>query len=224
MQQSFLTRRLDIWNEQNHHLKHWSLLEIGGARNSHHGKQRVSPFYHGSELCFQRLTIRSHRSRAGLPSNLNPASKRDDFRFCWTVRNSSLFLTHTTYGNKCMTSKNAQMFLQKSILHSSRSPAKSESWNSPSLHCLAELPTWQYCLFSQVWWINEINRFRRLSQALVHFVMDRASLFTDHRISSLPIRAKYKHFRTIWEHTCENSPTDFISLKWWSSMHGVDTS
>ena len=71
----------------------------------------------------------------------------------------------------------------------------------------------------------EINRFRRLSQALVHFVMDRASLFTDHRISGRPIRAKYKNFGAIWEHTCDNSPTDFISssLKWWSSMHGVDT-
>ena len=43
----------------------------------------------------------------------------------------------------------------------------------------------------------EINRFNRLSQALVHFVMDRASLFTDHRISGREIRAKYKHFRTI---------------------------
>ena len=71
----------------------------------------------------------------------------------------------------------------------------------------------------------EINRFKRLSQALVHFVIDRASLFTDHRISGLPIRAKYKHFRTILEHTGDNSPTDFIysALKWWSSMHGVDT-
>ena len=71
----------------------------------------------------------------------------------------------------------------------------------------------------------EINRFRRLSQALVHFVMDRASLFTDHRISGRPIRAKFQHFRTIWLHTCDNSPTDFVSssLKWWSSMHGVDT-
>ena len=29
---------------------------------------------------------------------------------------------------------------------------------------------------------------------LVHFVIDRASLFTDHRISGLPIRAKFKHF------------------------------
>ena len=36
-----------------------------------------------------------------------------------------------------------------------------------------------------------------LSQALVHFVIDRASLFTDHRRSGLPIRAKYKYFTTI---------------------------
>ena len=43
------------------------------------------------------------------------------------------------------------------------------------------------------------------------FVIDRASLFTDHRTSGLPIRAKKKHFRTIWEHSCDNSPTDFNS-------------
>ena len=36
----------------------------------------------------------------------------------------------------------------------------------------------------------------RLSQALVQFVIDRASLFTDHKISGRPIRAKYKHLRT----------------------------
>ena len=108
---------------------------------------------------------------------------------------------------------------------SSKSPAKSESWNSPSLHCFAVLPTWQYCLYAHVWWMKEIIRDKCLSQALVHFVIDRASLFTDHTISGRPIRAKYKHSRTIWEHICDNSPTDFISssLKWWSSMHGVDT-
>ena len=39
-------------------------------------QQRVSPFCHGSELCFQGLeTIRSHKSRAGIPSNLNLPSK-----------------------------------------------------------------------------------------------------------------------------------------------------
>ena len=107
---------------------------------------------------------------------------------------------------------------------SSRSPAKSESWNSPNLHCSAVFPTWQYCLYSLVWWIYEINRFRRLSHALVRFVMARASWFTDHKISGRPILAKYKHFRTIWEHVFDNSPTDFVysSLKWWSSMHGAD--
>ena len=72
--------------------------------------------------------------------------------------------------------------------------------------------------------MKSINRFRCLLHALVHFVIDRASLFTDHRISGLPIRAKYKHCRTFWEHSCDNSPTNSNSfMKWWSSMHGVDT-
>ena len=53
-------------------------------------------------------TIRSHSSRAGKPSNLSPVSKEMIFRFCWTVRNSSLFLAHPTYWNKCVTSKKAQ--------------------------------------------------------------------------------------------------------------------
>ena len=77
---------------------------------------------------------------------------------------------------------------------------------------------------SHVWWTSEINQFRRLSHALVHFVVERASLFTDHKMSRRPILAKCKHFRTIWEHVVDNSPTDFISssLKWWSSMHGAD--
>ena len=123
-----------------------------------------------------------------------------------------------------MTSQNAQSFSRSGfwIFKISR---KVRVWNSPNLHCSAVFPTWQYCLYSHVWWKNEINRFWRLSQALVHFVMARASLFTDHKISGLPIRAKYKHFRTIGEHAFDNSPTDFVSssVKWWSSMHGVDT-
>ena len=57
----------------------------------------------------------------------------------------------------------------------------------------------------------EINRFSRLSQALVHFVMDRTSLFTDHKISGRPILARYNHFRTIGEQVLDNSPRDFNS-------------
>ena len=60
---------------------------------------------------------------------------------------------------------------------------------------------------------------------LVHFVMDRAILFTDHKISGLPMRAKKRHFRTICEQTVDNSPTDAISssLNCWSYMRVVTT-
>ena len=42
--------------------------------------------------------------------------------------------------------------------------------------------------------------------------MARASLFTDHKIWGLPIRATYKNFKTIWAHTFDNSPTDPTSF------------
>ena len=58
------------------------------------------------ETCPRTETIRSQSSRAGIQSQ--SSVQRDDFRFCWTVRNISLFLAHPTYWNKCMTSKNAQ--------------------------------------------------------------------------------------------------------------------
>ena len=169
-------------------------------------------------------TIRSHSSRAGKPSNLSPVSREtiSDSVELWET--DVCFLHIQLIGTNVWLPKTHNVPPEVDF-ESSRSPAKSESWNSPNLHCLAVFPTWQYCLCSLVWWIYEINRFRRLSQALVHFVMDRASLFTDHKIPGRPILAKYKHFRTIWEHVFDYSPTDFISssLKWWSSMHGVDT-
>ena len=50
-----------------------------------------------------------------------------------------------------------------------------------------------------------ISRAKRLSQAFVHFVTARASLFADQKISGLPIRATSRHFRTICEQTVDNS-------------------
>ena len=58
----------------------------------------------------------------------------------------------------------------------------------------------------------KIKRAKRLSQDFVHFVIARTSLFTDHKISGLPIRTKYTHFRTICEQTVDNSPTDSFLL------------
>ena len=50
-------------------------------------------------------TIRSHKSRAGIPSNLNPASKE---MISASVELCETGFLHPTYWNKCMTSKNAQ--------------------------------------------------------------------------------------------------------------------
>ena len=158
-------------------------------------------------------TSRSHSSRAGKPSNLSPVSKEmisDSFELWETV---VYFLHIQLIGTKVWLPKMHNVHPEVDF-ESSRSPAKSEPWNSPSLHCLAVLPTWHYCLYSHVWWIYEINRFRRLSHALVHFVMDRASLCTDHKISSLPIRSKYKHCRNFWEHTFYNLLKISILLLW----------
>ena len=73
--------------------------------------------------------------------------------------------------------------------------------------------------------MHEINLAKRRSEALVHLVTERASLFTDQRMSGLPIRAKYKHFKTICEHTFGNSQTDSSSsfLKRRSSKGGHET-
>ena len=53
----------------------------------------------------------------------------------------------------------------------------------------------------------------------------RANLFTDHRMSGRPIRARYKHFKAMWEQTSDNSlyfPIPLF-LIWWSSKQGPET-
>ena len=124
-------------------------------------------------------TIRSHSSRAGNPSKFNPASGETISDSVEPRETAVCFLHIQLIGTNVWLPKIHNVPPEVDF-ESSRSPAKSESWNSPSLHCLAVFPTWQYCLYSQVLWKNEINRFKSLSHALVHFVMDRASLFTGH--------------------------------------------
>ena len=66
---------------------------------------------------------------------------------------------------------------------------------------------------------------RKSHNAWVHFVTDLASLLTDHKMSGRPIRAKYKHLKTICEQISDNSPPDSSSscLNWWSSRQGLET-
>ena len=121
----------------------WDCLRFWTVR----GGERTSRLFINRSPCslwlwfvFPRTaTIRSHESSAGIPSNLNPASKEmisDSVELCET---ESLFLAHPTYWHERVTSQNAQC-------STSRSPAITESWNSPNLHCFAVFPTWQCCL------------------------------------------------------------------------------
>ena len=95
----------------------------------------------------------SHSSRAGKPSNLSPMSNGmiSDSVELWET--AVCFLHIQLIGTNVWLPKTHNVPPEVDF----ESPAKSESWNSPSLHCLAVLPTWQYCLFSQVWWMYEIS-------------------------------------------------------------------
>ena len=101
---------------------------------------------------WRTVTIRTHKSSAGFPSILKPASKEmisDSVKLCET---EVCFLHIQLIETNVWLSK---MHKVPPDVHfeSSRSPAKSESWNSPNLHCLAVFPTWQYCLYSHVRWM-----------------------------------------------------------------------
>ena len=100
------------------------------------------PSLSGVWIMFPRTeTIRSHKSRAGIPSNLNPASKEmisDSVELCETdvcfLHTSELIGT-----NVCL--PKTHNVPPEVDFESSRSPAKSESWNSPNLHCFEALPS-----------------------------------------------------------------------------------
>ena len=95
---------------------------------------------------------KSQRSRAGIPSMRKPASREIISASVELCETEVCFLHIQLTGTNVLLPK-----MQKSApdvdFESSRSPAKSESWNNPNLHCCAACPTWQYCLNSHVWWM-----------------------------------------------------------------------
>ena len=92
-------------------------------------------------------------------------------------------------------------------LESSRSPAKSELEQSQStmLHRITHMTI--LSVVTHVTNVGYQKRANRLSLSRVHYVTAVASLFTNLRMSSPPILAKYKNFKTICEHTSDNAPT-----------------
>ena len=56
-------------------------------------------------------------------------------------------------------------------------------------------------------WDSQYCRMAVHTPLTVHFVTARASLFADHGMSDLPMRAEWKHFKTMWKQTFDNCPT-----------------
>ena len=150
---------------------------------------------------------KSQRSSAGIPSMRKPASREITSASVELCETEVCFLHIQLIGTNVWLPK-MDKIPSDVDLEPSRTPAKSESWNNPNLHCCTVFPTWQYCLNSHVWWMYEIIRAKSLSHAFVHFATARAILFTDHKISGRPIRAKNRHYRTICEQPVDDSPTD----------------
>ena len=158
IQQNFLMRRLDVWRNRINILDlnlPWYFWYLSTSTLT--GRPVLSEIW---DTLPKTETIRSHSSRAGKPSNLSPVSKEmgsDSVELCETA---VCFLHIQLLGTNVWLPKMHNVPPEVDF-ESSRSPAKSESWNSSSLHCSAALPTRRYCLYSHVWWICEINRFRR---------------------------------------------------------------
>ena len=63
------------------------------------------------ERRMQHFSNQITKIKSGNPVQSQSSVQRDDFWFCWTVRNWSLFLTHRADWDKCVTSENTQCSL-----------------------------------------------------------------------------------------------------------------
>ena len=94
----------------------------------------------------------SQRSKASNPSIRCPASREmisDSLELCET----DLCFLHIQLTGTNVPLPKKDKTPPEVDFESSRSSAKSESWNQPSRQCCAVFPTWQYCRNSFGWWM-----------------------------------------------------------------------
>ena len=143
-------RRIGVWrnkinfvqiiNLSMHFLSRWRFVHMG------------LPVLDFSDAYFREEPWRSdpiNQVRVHRPSS-NPASKEmisDSVELCET----EVCFLHTQLIETNVWLPKIHNVPPEVDFESSRSPAKSESWNSPNMHCLAVFPTWQYWLYSLVW-------------------------------------------------------------------------
>ena len=97
--------------------------------------------------------------------SLNPREWEREYRPCVTLHREKWFqillncaklksvsCTSNLLAQTCDFQK-CTMFLQKWILSPQDFPQNRSLETVPVLHCLAVFPTWQFCLYSHVWWM-----------------------------------------------------------------------
>ena len=167
---------------------------------------------------------KSQRVRAEIPSMREPASREI------TSASEELCETEVCFSHLQLVGTNVWLPKMHRIppdvdFESSNSPAKSDSWNNPNLHCCAVFPHHNIACIHMCDEKKRSNApnvcHKLMSISLPHEQVCSQTI----KISGLPIRAKKRHCRTICEQTVDNSPTDPLSfaLNWWSSMHVVAT-
>ena len=157
---------------------------------------------------------RTQRSRAGKPSVGEPASKEITSDSVEPFETAVCFLHIQLIGTIFDSRRYTVLILHEVEFEASRSPAKAKSWKNPNRQCCkvfshsTKLPkvTCAVNVLDQASWT--------FCHKLVHFVTARASLFTDYRISGLPMRAKYRNVTTIWEQTNHKLPPFLVLLAW----------
>ena len=193
--QNFLMRRQDVWrNKVNiiQNVEHSSRLPLHViCITANNGFSRSIMVL----SCVSKTkTIRYNKSRAGIPSFLNPAFKEmisDSVELCETaVCFSHIQLLGTNVWLPKTHNVPPEVDFERSI-----SPAKSESGNSPRLHCLTVLKHGNtVCIHTN----DECKRSEDINVCQHKLLSILWSI--DHTISSRSSNTcqKYKHFRTIW--------------------------
>ena len=148
--------------------------------------------------------------------------KRNNFSFRRTMWNWSLFLAHPTYWHKRVTSENTQD-LPDVDFESSRSPAKSESWNDPNRIAVLCFPQ------DNIVWIHMCDECTRSNVPSVCRELW-SILWWHEQACSRTIKYQVYQYEPNTDmseqfvrKTVDISPTDPVSssLNWWSSRHGV---
>ena len=138
LQQNFLMRRLDVWKNKIVIIQiiNDSLILLAFVNRAKWDTTWSIRIW----FVFPRTeTIRSHSSRARKPSNLNFASKEMIFDSVELCETEVCFLHIKLIGTNLWLPKTHNVPSDVDF-ESSRSPAKSESWKNPSLHCLEHYP------------------------------------------------------------------------------------